>query len=130
MALYYFVLKHGDKTIPDRDGEDLPDQHAARAYACAIARDLMRNQEVNTRLWRIEVRDEYLMPCFEIHFSEIDETLGHLTPNWREMIVTVSRRAASLQETMKIMRTTLAEAKGTLAKADLFLKSQTTSRND
>lgn len=122
MALYFFVLKHGDLTVPDRDGEELPDEAAARVYANAIIRDLMRNREFNTRLWRVEVLDENLAPCFDVHFSEVDETIGHLPPNLQEIIVTISRRAAELHETMKTMRATLTDAKNSLAKADRFLK--------
>ena len=122
MALYFFVLKHGELAIPDLNGEDLPDDAAARVYACTVARELMQSREIKTRLWRLEVLDGNLAHCFEVHFSEIDETLGHLPPNLRETIVTVARRAADLQDTMKRMRDTLSDAKNTLAEADRFIK--------
>ena len=123
MALFYFLLKHGEQTIPDREGEEFPDVQSARAYADAVAHDLMRNRELATRLWRIEVCDEDLAPCFTVHFSEVDETLGHLPAAWREMIRTVAERAAAFHEAMKEMRATLADSRGTLAKADRVLRS-------
>jgi hypothetical protein len=62
MPLFYFTLKNGNYTIPDREGEKLADLNAARAHATGVARELMRNRGVKARTWRLEVCDEYLQP--------------------------------------------------------------------
>lgn len=75
MQLYYFVLKAGRQTIPDCEGQEFADDDAARLHAEAVAQQLMRNREVNTRGWRIQVCDDYLRPKFDVFFVEADETL-------------------------------------------------------
>jgi len=40
MPMYYFHLRDQD-TLTDVDGTELPDDHAARAHATGVARELM-----------------------------------------------------------------------------------------
>ena len=75
MLLFYFVLKAGRQTIPDPEGQELIDEAAARLHALAVAQQLMRHRETDTRGWRIQVCDDYLVPLFEVFFAEVDQSL-------------------------------------------------------
>lgn len=72
MRLYYFVLKTGRHVYPDSEGQEFPDDGAAREHACAVARELMRNREDRTGHWRIQVCDDYLQPRYEFLFADLD----------------------------------------------------------
>jgi hypothetical protein len=72
MQLYYFVLKAGRRIYPDSEGQEFPDDNAARQYACAVARELMRNRETKTGHWRIQVFDDYLRPRYDYLFADLD----------------------------------------------------------
>ena len=72
MALFYFILKVGQESFPDPIGEDFNDVVEARAHARAVAGELMRNQEGDIGHWRVQVCDDYLRPCYECLFAEVD----------------------------------------------------------
>jgi len=121
MPLYYFILKTREAVIPDEAGIELADAEAARAEANAIARELMRNREVSARSWRLEVCDDYLIPCFEILFAEVDETIAHLAPPYRNSVEVVARLSAALDDTLNHVRASLADVRATLARADKMI---------
>ena len=75
MALYYFILKNRWDSFPDTEGAEFDNESAAHSQAISVAQELMRNRELDTRLWRIEVRDENLQLCSEVFFSSIDPTI-------------------------------------------------------
>jgi len=118
MPLFYFILKNGHHTIPDREGEELTDLSAARAHATGVARELMRNRSVKTRTWRLEVCDEYLQPSFEVLFASIDDTMSHLPPAIRQSIEITCQSTASLNDTICSVRNSLLEVRETLNRAD------------
>ena len=60
MPLYYFILKAGCLDYPDSEGQEFPNDAAAQAHACTVAREIMRNREIKTGLWRVQVCDDYL----------------------------------------------------------------------
>jgi hypothetical protein len=124
MPLYYFVLKNIGQTIPDRDGVELPDDGAAREYAVAVARDLMKARQIKTRSWRVEVRDEYLMPRFDVLFASVDDSLTHLAPEFRASIQIVCHRSAMLYDSIDEVRRTLEQVRATLGQADQVLMSR------
>jgi hypothetical protein len=80
MPLFYFILKNGHQSLPDAEGVDLIDQEAARAHAIAAGRELIRHNRLESRSWRIEVRDDYLHPCFDVLLAEIDERIKWVAP--------------------------------------------------
>src|SRR5262249_8286657 len=98
-------------------GVDLPNRDAARVHAVAVARELMRNRELVTRPWRLQVCDDYLNPCFEILFAEVDETIAHLTPEFRTSIEIICRGRNSLQDALCEVQMSLAQVKATLSRA-------------
>lgn len=118
MPLYYFILKNGEEVVPDREGLECADLAAAHAHASAVARELMRNRELRSRPWRLEVRDEDLQPCFEILFADVDDTMAHLPAEYRESIARTSRLTASLHDAVNTVRATLSGVQETLARAD------------
>lgn len=118
MPLYYFRLKSRGEVIHDLDGIDLPDQDAARVYAVAVARELMRHREPSARSWRLEVCDDYLIPSFEILFAEVDDTMAHLAPEYRKSIEIIARRSASLDDAFSEVRASMLDVRETLARAD------------
>lgn len=122
MALYYFVLKNRWDSFPDTEGAEFVDETAARSQAVAVAQELMRNRELDTRLWRIEVRDENLQLCSEVFFSSIDPTIDHLPSDLRRSIDLVADKSARLAEAILKVRVTMIEVRDTMARADRFLK--------
>jgi hypothetical protein len=118
---YHFVLKTRDDLIPDRDGSEWPNDAAAQEEATLVAQDLMRNQEAKRGSWRIEVRDQDLLPRSEILFAEIDQTTAHLPPEMREPHILASRRIAAFSDAMLAVRKTLAEVMETLSRADAVM---------
>jgi len=122
MALYYFVLKGHWDSYPDTEGAEFENESAARKQACAVALELMRNRELDTRFWRIEIRDEYLEYCSEVLFSTIDPTIGHLRPDIRESIDHVVHERAQLADAILAVRDTIGEVRNTMAIAGRLLK--------
>ena len=121
VPLYHFVLKTRHDRVPDRDGSEWPNEAAAREEAALVAHDLMRNQEVKTHTWRIEVCDEDLRPCSELLFAELDESVSHLPPELREPHLVTSRRMAALSDAILALRGTLAQVSETLSHADTVM---------
>jgi hypothetical protein len=120
MPLYYFVLKAGQDRFPDPEGEELADEQAARAHAIEVARELMRNRE-GLGCWRLEVCDDYLNPCFEILFAEIDATIEHLLPPYRNTVEQAARSLALLHDAILQVRATMADVKQTLTRTDAII---------
>jgi len=124
MPVYHFLLKPSwNPPLIDRDGEEFPNDAAAYEHAVEVAREIMRNREVNCRTYSLEVRNENLETCFEIVFASIDETLELLPLDYRNSIIEYARARASLNETMVQMRRTLSDARETLTRANDVLVS-------
>jgi len=117
------MLKTPRQTIPDPDGQELTDLQAARQHAIAVAQQLMRHREADTRGWRIEVCDDYLNPLFEVFFAEVDQTFQQCLPHLQASIENVLRTAAALNDAIVDMKTTLASVRLTLGQADRILAS-------
>jgi hypothetical protein len=122
MALYYFILRSRWDSYPDTEGVEFENESAARNQAVTVAQELMRNRELDTRLWRIEVRDEYLQLCSEVLFSTIDPTIDHLPSDLRQSIDLVADKSARLAEVILKVRGSMIEVRDTMARADRFLK--------
>ena len=118
MATYYFNLKDSRTTIPDPDGTDLIDDEAARAHAVIVAREAMRNNEVRTRNWRIEVCGSNRAALFDILFASVDESMDHLPSDLRSSVETVSTKFASLSDAIHDVRMSMLELRTTLARSE------------
>jgi hypothetical protein len=80
MPRYFFNLNDGRKVVPDRDGTELPDNHAARAHASRVMRELARNREELTSAWRLLVSEGRGRPCFELAFAPMDDSMYRYPP--------------------------------------------------
>jgi hypothetical protein len=118
MPSYYFNLKKREGTLLDADGTNLPDEAAARKHALHVMGELMRHANVRTRGWRLAVIDENRRTCFELLFASHDDSMAHLTPEWRTSVETICRRHALLTDAIVDVRTTMLQIKGTLARSD------------
>jgi hypothetical protein len=80
MPRYFFSLHDGSKIIPDPDGTELTDYHAARSHAFRVMRELSRNREEATSGWRLVVCEGRGLPCFELCFASADDTMSRYPP--------------------------------------------------
>src|SRR5690242_16279350 len=96
MQTYYFNLKDGAKVIPDPEGTECADDEAARQHGVIVAREAMRNNEPETRKWRIQICDAGRKPLFEVLFATVDESMDHLPHEMRKSVEKLSWQMASL----------------------------------
>jgi uncharacterized protein DUF6894 len=122
MQLFYFSLKADRQTVPDCEGVELADEAAARLHAAEVAQQLMRNREVSTRGWRIQVCNDYLQPVFELLFAEVDETLRRFPAHISANVEHVVRTVAAFNDAMVSMQDTIKDVRATLARADRILR--------
>jgi len=116
VPVYHFIWNSSETPpIIDRDGQEFPDDKAAYAHATEVARELMRNREAKCRSSRLQVRDQNLMPCFEILFASIDETLAHLPTPCRNQIERAARAEVLLNDTLEEVTLTLTDVNKTLS---------------
>ncbi len=81
MPRYFFNLTDGRKSIPDQEGTELPDDHAARAHAFRVMRELARNREEQTSAWRlVVVCERHGAPCFELPFAPLEASVYRYPP--------------------------------------------------
>jgi hypothetical protein len=118
MPLYYFNLNHRDGTTPDCDGTDLPDDAAAGLHAGAVARELLRHREAKRRSWCLQVCDAARAPLFELLFADVDPSLDHLSPELKASLNDVSLKASRMNDSIKDVRASIHQLRGTLACAD------------
>src|SRR5207253_2397062 len=93
--------KAGRHTFPDKEGEEFADEAGARAHADAVARELMRNREARTSHWSVEVCDDYLRPCYECLFAEVDEKLEGFGAQVRVPVTAVARTTAAMNDALR-----------------------------
>jgi|SRR4051794_17979366 hypothetical protein len=124
MPLFYFILKAGRQTIPDTEGEEFENEAGARAHACAVARELMRNREAKTSHWRVQVCDDYLRPRHEILFADVDEKLAGYGADVRVSVTAVARTTASMNDAVQKIDVSMAELRQTIGRIDFILSSR------
>jgi len=71
MPRYYFHIRH-DTYLPDEEGEELPDKHAAWREATVMAGQML--QGIDGKLqpghdWQMEVTDEFANPLYPLVIS-------------------------------------------------------------
>lgn len=118
MQTYYFNLKDGSKVIPDPDGTAFADDEAARQHGVLVAREAMRNNEPETRKWRIQVCDASRQPLFEVLFATVDETIDHLPHALRSQVEKLPWQLASLGDAVSDVRMSILQVRTTLARAE------------
>ena len=118
MPLYFFNLKTREGTIRDPDGTNLPDESSAIEHARQVARELMAHQKLGTRSWRIDICDGEGRSCTDLLFASLDDTISHLTPELRSSVEELCAQSSSLSETIRAVRLTLAQVRGTIARSE------------
>ncbi|AXK80961.1 hypothetical protein DW352_10820 [Pseudolabrys taiwanensis] len=118
MPRYFFNLRTGRSLLRDFDGNEFDNEAAARTHAETIVRELMRNNEAASRVWRLEVCNSDRSPCFEILFATLDDTIKHLPSNLRESVTIVSTRIGSLSDAIEDVRMSIRELRATLAQTN------------
>ena len=118
MSRYFFNLKDRHGVVSDREGMDFDSEAEAFAHAGDVARELMRDREVDARAWRIEVLDAERRRCGEILFANVDETIAALDPATRLRVEETYARAAGLIDAVHRLQRTMEQLRGTLARAN------------
>jgi hypothetical protein len=118
MPRYFFSIKDGRKIVFDPEGTELPDEDSARSHACQVVRELMRNCEQRTLLWRLAVCDWQGTLCFELLFASMDETVRQLPPAMRALVEDACRNTALLNDEINQVRMTLRQRTGIMAQYD------------
>ena len=121
MPLYYFALKTEKETFADRQGHEFAGDAEACAHGTAVAQELMRNRERDTRFWSVVVYDDYLQPRTEIFFATVDRTIGRLPPAMHVSVEGVCRTVADLRKAIDGVEATLCDLRQTLDRADKLL---------
>ena len=72
---YFMNIRYRGRLVPDYEGDELPDEDAARALALATAHDLVfRTRMDSIRSWfdcRFEVTDESGQTIFVMPFDDV-----------------------------------------------------------
>jgi hypothetical protein len=76
MAAYTFRLLDGCGEVEDETGVNFGHPDDAIRYARDVVHELMRNRELETRSWRLDVYENGDGPICTIPFASIDPTLA------------------------------------------------------
>jgi hypothetical protein len=114
---YTFRLRNDGSGVEDNTGIALSDNASAYQYARAVARELMRSREVQTRYWLLEVYRDGEGPLFGILFAAVDPTLDHLRRELRSLVEKVSEKKRALKDTIYGASLTLRESQCLLARS-------------
>jgi Domain of unknown function (DUF6894) len=118
MPVYFFDLSDATGLVQDPDGTHLPDEMAAREHARAVAGELMCNRELDTRAWRLQVRDHEHRPCFHMMFVEVDPRLAELPAEMQTAIINGWTRSTSLHDSIKELHLTVRQVRATIARSE------------
>ena len=77
----------------------------------------MRNREVETRSWRLDVYENGDGPIYAIPFAGIDPTLDHLVPKLRTMVEAMCERKRLLGEVLHVVSATMQESRALVARS-------------
>jgi hypothetical protein len=114
---YTFKLRDDSSGVVDDVGVALTDNASAYRYAQAVARELMRCREMQTRYWDLEVYRDGEGPLFDILFATVDPTLDHLRRELRLLVEKVSGKKRALKDVMYAARLTLRESQSLVARS-------------
>jgi hypothetical protein len=117
MPRYFFSLRNGDGEIREGEGQDLDDTEVAIGHAKDVAQELMKNRELQTRHWQLHVQAETGEVLARLCFAQIDPTLDHLGPEWRQAVVDISNKCLALCEVTSALRNTVRQSRALLARS-------------
>jgi hypothetical protein len=114
---YTFKLRDDSCGAVDNVGVALPDNASAYLYARAVARELMRCRETQTRYWDLEVYRDGKGPLFNVLFATVDPTLDHLRHELRSLVENVSGKKRALRDVTHAAQLTLRESQSLVARS-------------
>jgi hypothetical protein len=117
MPTYTFKVLDGCGDVEDESGVSLRDHDHALRYAREVIHELMRNREIETRSWRLEVYENGDGPIYAIPFASIDPTLDHLVPKLRTMVEAMCERKRLLGEVLHVVSATVQESRALVARS-------------
>ena len=117
MAAYTYRLLDGCGEIEDETGVSFGHPDHAIRYARDVVHELMRNRELETRSWRLDVYENGDGPICTIPFVSIDPTLDHLLPNLRTMVEAMSERQRLFREALHAANATVQESRALVARS-------------
>ena len=103
MPLYFFNVRGGDHW-DDPDGTRLADGAEAHQHAVGVAPELMAHCEAKMRHLKMEIRDEGEGLVGQFLFAQVDTTIEHMDPDFRQLIEKVSATCAKLGESLRESR--------------------------
>jgi hypothetical protein len=118
MPIYFFNLHTPNSVVRDPSGTDLPDEGSARAHALAVARELMRHREAQTRSWQLFVSDSEGREVFQTLLATADESLERFSPELRSSMEAMHAQSASLSDTIRSVHHSILRLQGTMARAE------------
>jgi len=113
MPRYSFQLQDGQCSVEDRDIW-VSGREPALAHAEAVAGELMRGREAQTRSWRLDVYENGEL-ISQIPFASVDPTLDHLAPPVRATVEASCESIRSARETVSAAQATLRESRALVA---------------
>jgi hypothetical protein len=117
MPIYTFTLRDGTDGVVDETGVRLADQDSAIQYGNDVVRELMKNRELETRSWRLDIYEDRDTGICQIPFATVDPTLNHLESKFRTMVEDVSERRRQLSEAIHALTTTVIESRALVARS-------------
>lgn len=117
MPQYTFELRDGAGGTTDEVGVSLPDRGGALRYAHNVVHELMSHRELQTRFWRLDVYEDDHQRVFEIPFASVDQTIAHLSAEWRRAMERLCERRRSLAEVMHAAGVTVRESRALVARS-------------
>src|SRR5262249_9873782 len=111
MATYTFKVLDGCGDVEDETGVSFRHRDRAIRYARNVVHELMRNREIQTRSWRLNVYENGEGPICTIPFASIDPTLDHVVPTLRTMVEAMSERKRLLSDVLHAVKVTVQESR-------------------
>ena len=117
MATYTFKVLDGCGDVEDETGVSFRHRDRAIRYARNVVHELMRNREIQTRSWRLNVYENGEGPICTIPFASIDPTLDHVVPTLRTMVEAMSERKRLLSDVLHAVKVTVQESRALVARS-------------
>jgi hypothetical protein len=117
MPTYTFKLLDGSGDAEDTTGVSLSCRDNAIDYGRDVAHELMKNRELKTRSWRLDIYEEGAGHIRGIPFASVDPTLDHLRPERRTTVETLSEQKRSLFEIIHAVTATVRESEALVARS-------------
>jgi len=117
MATYTFKVLDGCGDVEDETGVSFHHRDRAIRYAHDVVHELMRNRELQTRSWRLDLYEDGEGPICTIPFAGIDPTLDHVVPKLRTMVEGMSEQKRLLGEVLHAVKVTVQESRALVARS-------------